>query len=371
MTRGERLPDIATAAFDMAEVEQLARELLPVEIYDFFAGGADDELTLHENVSAWNRLRLRPHTMRDVSVVDTSTEVLGSHVSAPIMVAPISFQKLAHPDGEAATAEGATRANSIMVVSTRTTVPLDQVSAVAPNAPRWFQLYILKDRGWTEEMVGRATALGYRALVLTVDAPIVGRRRRDENNSFVLSDRIRPAHLPAVSSPDSDVGLAPDLYSFGASTEHDPSVVPGDIAWLKELSRLPVVVKGLLRSDDAKECVDAGASGIAVSNHGGRQLDSVVPTAEALPEIVEAVGDRAEVYVDGGIRSGTDVLKAVALGATATMIGRPALWGLTIDGANGVARVLRGLGRQLEVAMALCGARQIEDLTPDLVTPAH
>ena len=354
--------------FDLADLERRAQQVLSGPIYDFFAGGAEDELGLLDNVAAWKRLRLRPHVLRDVSAIDTTTSVLGSHIAAPVLIAPTSFQKLVHPRGEAAMAEGASKANTIMVVSTRTTIALDDIASVAPEAPRWFQLYILNDRGWTKEIVELATELDYRALVLTVDAPVVGRRRRDEGNSFNPVDLMPPAHLPALP-PEADAAFPTpaDLYGFRSSTIHDPSIGIPDVEWLAEVSRLPVVVKGILRADDAEACVQAGASAVAVSNHGGRQLDSAVATADALEEVVEAVKERAEVYIDGGIRSGTDVLKAVALGATAAMVGRPAIWGLAVDGAEGVQRVIRGLGRELELAMALSGAPTLGDITSDLV----
>jgi 4-hydroxymandelate oxidase len=364
---------------ELDELEQLAAEALPAPAYDFYAGGADDEITLQENLQAWRRLRLRPRTLRDVRNVTTGVEVLGTRVRAPILVAPTSFLKMAHPEGETAVAVGTAEAGSLMVVSTRTTVPLDDIAAAASDSPRWFQVYILKDRDWTAEIVARAAELGYRALVLTVDAPVVGRRRRDEKNAFSFPDDIRPAHLPSglgagVGEVRSYPGAAYLLPSSseGDPAEHDPAEHDAggtfdDIGWLKSVSGLPVVVKGVLRGDDASACVRAGAAGVIVSNHGGRQLDSVIATAEALPGVVSAVSGAAEVYVDGGIRKGTDVLKAIALGADAVLIGRPVIWGLATGGSKGVQQVLEGLTAELMRAMSLCGATNVGEISEDLV----
>lgn len=345
-------------------LEDQARSILPRAVYDYLAGGAEDERTLADNVAAWSRLRLRPRILCDVTEVSVATTVLGTPVRLPVLVAPVAFHRLAHPEGEVATARGTAAAGSIMVVSTRASMPLEDIAAAAPDLPPWFQVYVLRDREWTADLVARAAAAGYRALVLTGDTPLVGRRWRDADNGFVLPPGVGMANLPA----GADLALAdPDDYP---GAHQSPAVTFDDIGWLASISRLPVVVKGVLRADDALRCIDAGASAIVVSNHGGRQLDGAVAGADALPEVVSAVAGRVEVYVDGGIRRGTDVLKALALGARAVFVGRPLLWGLATTGAAGAQGVLELLGSELGQAMALAGTRGVDDLAPDLVVPS-
>ena len=230
---------------------------------------------------------------------------------------------------------------------------VEEVAAAAPEAARWFQVYVVRDRGWTAELVARAAAAGYRALVLTVDVPLLGNRLRDLRNQFRLPTGLEPANAPPAGAARQRELAADVLAQAG---QFDPGLTPETIGWLAERSGLPVVVKGVLRGDDAVACLEAGAAGVVVSNHGGRQLDTVVATADALAEVAAAVGDRAEVYVDGGVRRGTDVLKALALGARGVLVGRPVLWGLAVGGAAGVERVLSGLAGELRLAMALCGA---------------
>jgi 4-hydroxymandelate oxidase len=293
--------------------------------------------------------------LRDVGTVDTATAVLGSPVASPVLAAPTAFHKLAHPDGEAATATGAAAAGALMVAATRSTTSLEDIAAAGgPGAPRWFQVYVLQERDHTAAMVQRAAKAGYTALVLTGDTPVLGQRMRDVRNAFVL-----PAHV-------ADGTLQGDA-AIGSLIEQDPTVTFECIAWLRELTGLPVLVKGVLRDDDAVACLDAGAAGVCVSNHGGRQLDGAVATADALAEVVAAVGDRGEVYVDGGVRRGLDVLRALALGARGVMVGRPVIWGLATGGSEGVTRVLRGFQRELALAMALAGARTVAEVTSDLV----
>ena len=333
-------------------LEAVARAVLPQGAFDYFAGGAFDERSLAANLADWAALRLRPHVLRDVGAVDLSTTLLGAPVDHPVVVAPTAFHRLAHPDGEPASARGASAAGAHYVLSTRSTTPVEEVADALDGRPFWYQVYVLQDRELTAALVGRARDAGATALVLTADVPRLGRRLRDLVNEFVI-----PAHLGTVESLDRP----------GALADQDPSLTFDDIAWLREASGLPVVVKGVLRGDDAARCVDAGAAGIVVSNHGGRQLDTALSGAAALPEVVAAVGDRCEVYVDGGIRRGTDVVKALALGARAVLVGRPVLWGLATGGADGVATVLRDLVDELELAMALCGCPTLGDVTADLV----
>lgn len=347
---------------DLVELERQAREHLDPSAYDYYAGGADDELTLTDNVAAWRRLRLRYRVLRDVAEVSTATTVLGTWVPAPVLVAPTAYQRLAHDDGEAATARGAAAAGSLMVASTLATVSLEDVAAAAPDAPRWFQVYVRRDRGWTAELVARAQRAGYRAIVLTVDLPVLGFRRRDERNRFCLPVGMEMANMGSAVPQVDGSGL--QAY---AAAELEPSLTFADLEWLQGLCDLPLVVKGVVRGDDAAACVAAGAAGIAVSNHGGRQLDSAIATADALPEVVDAVGERAEIYVDGGVRGGTDVVKALALGAHAVMVGRPVLWGLATAGADGVRSVLRGFAEETARAFALCGATSVAQVSADLL----
>src|SRR5215218_7311822 len=349
---------------DLAALEAAARERLDPGVYDYIAGGADAELSVAANPAAWSRLWLRPRVLRDVARVSTATSLLGGQLQVPLAVAPMAYHRMTHPEGEAASAAGAAAAGALYICSTQATMPVEEVAAAAPDAARWFQVYVVRDRGWTAELVGRAAAAGYRALVLTVDVPLVGNRLRDLRNDFRLPTGLAPANAPPAGAARQRE-LAMDVIAQAG--QFDPSLTPDTIGWLAERSGLPVVVKGVLRGDDALACVEAGAVGVVVSNHGGRQLDSVVATADALAEVVAAVGDRVEVYVDGGIRRGTDVLKALVLGARAVLVGRPVLWGLTMGGAHGVERVLSGLAGELQLAMALCGAVGVDDLTPDLI----
>jgi 4-hydroxymandelate oxidase len=348
---------------DLDALEAAARSGLTPPAYDYYAGGADDELTLADNVAAWQRLRLRPRVLRDVSVVDPATTVLGTAVRMPVLVAPTAYQRLAHEEGETATARGAAAAGSVLIVSTLATVTLEDVAAAAPGAPRWMQIYLQRDQGASAELVARAVAAGYGALVLTVDLPVAGNRRRDERNAFALPSGLTMANLGA-SHPEASGGSA---LAAHVSRDLLGGITFADVTWLAGLSELPVLVKGVLRGDDAAECVRAGAAGVVVSNHGGRQLDGAVATADALPEVLDAVGGDVEVYVDGGVRRGTDVVKALALGARAVLIGRPVIWGLATGGASGVQAVLDGFATEFVRAMALCGARTVDELTPDLI----
>ena len=349
---------------DLNALEAAARERLDRGVYDYIAGGADDERSVAGAQAAWARMALRPRVLRDVSEVTTATTVLGHRLLVPLLVAPMAYHRMAHPDGEAASAAGAAAAGALYVLSTQATMSVEEVALAAPGAARWFQVYVVRDRGWSAELVARAAAAGYSALVLTVDVPLLGNRLRDLRNDFRLPVGLKPANAPPAGAARQRE-LAVDVLAQAG--QFDPGLTPEVIAWLAERSGLRVVVKGVLRGDDAAACLEAGAAGVVVSNHGGRQLDTVVATADALAEVVAAVGDRAEVYVDGGVRRGTDVLKALALGARAVLVGRPVLWGLAVGGAAGVERVLSGLVVELRLAMALCGATGVGELSPDLV----
>jgi 4-hydroxymandelate oxidase len=341
---------------DLDVLEAEARALLPEPVFDYYAGGAERETTLQEATAAWRAWRLRPRVLRGVETVDLGTSLLGSAVRTPIGVAPWAYQVMAHPDGERGTARGAAATGALMTVSTSASTSLADVAAVEPTGPRWFQLYRLHSPAWTDELARRAGRAGYAALVLTVDLPVMGRRLRDVAHDFALPDDVPMANTPA----DPGVEPAPSpVWTFD------------DIARLGALSGLPVVVKGVLRGDDAVRCVRAGAAAVWVSTHGGRQADPVVPSAHALPEVVDAVDGEAEVYVDGGLRGGSDVLTALALGAHAVFVGRPAIWGLAAGGADGVARVLAELTEELAHTMALCGLTSVREVPRDTVTPAQ
>jgi 4-hydroxymandelate oxidase len=348
-------------AVDLAALEQVARGRLDPAVYDYVAGGADGELTLADNLAAWDRVRLRPRVLRDVRHVDTATTLLGAPLPTPVLVAPTGYHELVHPQAEEATAAGAAAAGSLMVVSTQANRSVEQVAAAAPGAPRWFQVYVHVDHGFTEEVVGRAAAAGYSALVLTADLPVLGNRLRD------LRNRLRfPPGMVLGNAVERFGSTGEDVVAHASRFE--AGLEPDTIAWLGRHSGLPVLVKGVLRGDDAEELVAAGAAGIVVSNHGGRQLDTALAAADALPEVVAAVAGRVPVLVDGGVRRGTDVVKALCLGAGGVLVGRPVLWGLATAGAEGVRQVLAGLQEELVRAMALCGATSLAQLTPDLVT---
>lgn len=351
---------------NLHEVEQLARATLPAATYDYFAGGAEDEVTVANNRAAFEALAFRPRVLVDVSHRETATTLLGSAASAPIVVAPMAFQRLAHPDGEAGMSRAAAAAGVPMTVSTFATLSLEEVRAAAPG-PRWFQLYVHQDRGITAELVRRAAAAGYQALVLTVDVPEIGRRERDERNGFRLAADLRvanftPEHGTPITTDGEGSGLARFIHGM-----RDASLSWKDLAWLRGLSPMPLLVKGILRADDARRALDHGVAGVVVSNHGGRQLDGALASLTALPAVAEAVDNRALVMMDGGVRRGTDIVKALALGAKAVMLGRPALWGLAAGGEAGAVRVLELLRQELSRAMALVGAATLSDLTRDLI----
>ncbi|MGN6428726.1 alpha-hydroxy acid oxidase [Amnibacterium sp.] len=321
---------------------------------DYFEGGSGEEITLAENEAAWRRLRFRPRVLTDVGSVSTTTTLLGAELATPILVGPTALHGLAHPEGEPATARGTAAAGSLFVLSTRSSVPLEQVAA-ATRAPWWFQLYVMRDRALTGQLAERAAAAGARALVLTGDTPRVGEKRRSTASIGVLE-----RHRRAMQAQSGRALSTRDV-------EQDPAVDAGMIGRLRSDTGLPVLVKGVLRADDAQRVLDAGAAGIIVSNHGGRQLDRAVSTAVALPEVVDAVPSWVPVLVDGGIRTGLDVLAALALGARGVLLGRPAVRSLADGGADGVRTLLDEVRRELEHAMALAGAASLEGISRDLL----
>ncbi len=352
---------------NISEFEGLARERMTQQAFDYVAGGADDEVSLRENRAAFERLALLPRVLIDVSTVDTSTRVLNENISFPVLVAPTALQTLAHADGELATARGTSAAGTVMIVSTMASHRLEDIAAAASGA-KWFQLYYHQDRSVTQELVRRAEAHGYKAICVTVDVPRLGRRERDLRNQFTLPSDVAPRNFEDVADLAGVDAAAhgPNFTAHIASLLYD-SLTWDDIDWLKSITTLPLLLKGVLTSADAKRAADAGVAGIVVSNHGGRQLDGVVTALDVLPDIVSAVGDRVDVLMDGGIRRGTDVVKALALGARAVLLGRPYVWGLAADGEAGVIKVLQMLHEEVELALALCGCPNVAAVSPELV----
>ena len=348
----EQAPLITVADYEREACQRLAATPGP---WDYYAGGAGDEISLADASAAWDRLRLRPRVLVDVASRDLSTEAFGARLPHPIIVSPTAAHDLAHPRGERETARGAAAAGALFTLSTIASAPMEEVAEDAPGAPRWFQLYAPADRDACRALVDRAVAAGYAAIALTVDLPLPGNRERDLRSGFAIG---LGAHLPHDQPVDPETGLV-----------LTPTMDWDELAWLRSVCPLPLLVKGVLRADDALHAVEAGCDGVWVSNHGGRQLDTALATAEALPEIVDAVGGRALVVVDGGVRRGIDVLKGLALGADLVAVGRPAVWGLIVDGAAGVQRVLEILRDELSLAMALAGCRSIGEIMPDLVVP--
>jgi 4-hydroxymandelate oxidase len=355
---------------NLQDYEQLARERLPQMVFDYFFGGSEDEVTVRENRLGWRRWRFRPRVLVDVARRDLNTTVLGVPTSLPVLTAPCAFNALAHPDGELAVARAAAAAGVIQVVSTAGTYSLEEVAAAAPGGTRWFQLYCYRDRAVTKWLVERAVAANYQALCLTVDAPLVGRRERDRRNCFGLPPGMTWKNLEGVGLDRMEAGEKGSALEHYISGIWDASLTWNAIEWLRNLSPLPLVIKGILTAEDAARAVDRGAAAIIVSNHGGRQLDGALPTSEALPEVVEAVQGKAEVLVDGGIRRGSDILKALALGARAVLIGRPYLWALAVSGQGGVEHMFDILRDELDLDMALAGRPTIASIDRTLVCPA-
>jgi isopentenyl diphosphate isomerase/L-lactate dehydrogenase-like FMN-dependent dehydrogenase len=322
------------------DYERLAEEKLDANAHAYFAGGAGDEVTLRDNVAAFERRKLRPRVLVDVSAVSTATTVLGTEIALPVLIAPLAMQRLAHPDGEEASARAAAAAGTVMCLSSAATCAPAELPS---DGPRWFQVYVWRPRSKTEAAIEEAVDAGYSALVLTVDVPYIGRRERDVRVGFEVPEGLT---------------VRGDLFGEG----FDASVSWRDLEWLAGYG-LPVVVKGLLTAEDAQLACEHGAAAVVVSNHGGRQLDGVSATLDVLEEVVAAVDGRAEVYLDGGVRRGVDVLKALALGARAVLIGRAMLWGLAVAGEEGVTDVLRMFQEEVELGLALVGCASPADVS--------
>ena len=352
---------------NIADYARLARRTLSKGALDYFEGGARDEITLRENTAGWERLKLYYRVLAGVGPRDLTTTVLGKPISMPIAVAPTAFHKLACEAGEIATAVAAKAAKTLFILSSLSNTAMESVFAQAAS-PRWFQLYIYKDRGITHELVKRAETAGAEAIVLTVDAPGLGTRERDARNNFRLPDGLGVENLAPLGKGDFPEVTGSALAAYVQANFKD-DLGFDDLDWLCGCTRLPVVVKGVCRADDARRAAERGAKAVVVSNHGGRQLDTAPATCEVLPYVVDSVGDRCEVYVDGGIRRGSDVLKAIALGARVVLVGRPILWGLCVGGEQGAIQVLEILRRELDEAMLLCGCTKLSDIKRELLAP--
>jgi 4-hydroxymandelate oxidase len=341
------------------ELAERAAEILEPDVLAYVEGGSADELTLRANLAAWAAVALLPRLPADVAVRDPSVSFLGRERPHPLIAAPMAYQRRVHPEGEAGAARGAAAARAVYCLSTLATSTAAEVTAAAGPGPRWFQLYVLRDRGRTRDLVSAAAEAGFEALVITVDLPVLATRDRELRSGFALITEDIPALRDRAGG---------DVVTPRQTTDHiDASLTWEDVASIAAASGLPLVVKGLLTPEAARLAAEHGAAAVVVSNHGGRQLDTVPAAAEALPAVVEAVGDHLDVFVDGGIRRGTDVLKALALGASGVMVGRPVLWGLAAGGAAGVQHVLELLLGELDLALALSGCPQAREADPGLV----
>jgi 4-hydroxymandelate oxidase len=335
---------------NLSDYERLAAERLAPAAHAYFAGGANDELTLAENVAAFRRWQIRPRVLVDVAEPSTATTVLGQEVALPVLVAPVAFQRVIHPDGEAGMGRAAAAAGTIMCLSTLATAGWQEIAETGVR--RWFQFYVPRDEGLVAELLAGARAHGFGAIVLTVDTPVLGRRERSLRDQLEIPYELG---IPALARS----GLTP-VTAFHAMSA---SVTWADVERFAAFSGLPIVLKGVLTAEDARLACEHGAAAVVVSNHGGRQLDGVAATIDALAEVVEAVEGRIEVLLDGGIRRGTDVVKALALGARAVLVGRAPLWGLAVDGERGAAQVLELLRAEVALALQLSGCRTPADLT--------
>jgi 4-hydroxymandelate oxidase len=340
----------------VADFERAAEEKLEVGVAGYFFGGACDEVTLRDNCAAWGRWQLRPRVLAGRGSWSARAEVLGAEVSMPILVAPVAYQRLVDPEGELAMAQACAAAGTVMCLSTLATVPPSEVAAAAPGGRRWFQLYCFQDEAVTRALMDEAVESGFEAIVVTVDAPRGGRRERDLRTGFKVPEGLGVPSVQAALGSERAVTIEETFALM------DPALSWRDLERLASDCKLPVLVKGVLTAEDAALAVEHGAAGVVVSNHGGRQLDCVSATADALPEVVDAVGGRGTVLVDGGVRRGTDVAIALALGADAALVGRPALWGLAVGGEGGARRVLELLRAELELALALCGCASPAEL---------
>jgi 4-hydroxymandelate oxidase len=358
---------LSAAPVNLFEYEDIARQRLPQMVFDFVAGAAGDELTLHRNRTQYDAIRLKPRVLRDVSLLDTRLELFGQKMDFPILLAPTAYHKLIHPQGEAATARGAGSAGATLVVSSFSTVAIEDVGKAATGR-LWFQLYVQEDRGFTKELVQRAEAAGCQAITITVDTPVIGIRNREQRDQFKLPSNLHLENLKNfMGNAQHFVPGVGDASIFAPIL--DPKLTWEGVDWVRSFAKVPVLLKGILTPEDAKLAVDHGVSGILCSNHGARNLDTLPATIEALPGVIEAVQGRIPVLVDGGIRRGTDVVKALAFGAKAVLIGRSYLWGLATNGSEGVAQVVRTLRTEFLAAMALCGTPSLAKIDRNVIWP--
>ena len=356
---------------NLHELQALAESKLPRMAFDYFAGGANDERLLTSTRDAWNAIELRYRVMRNVSSRSHACEVLGQRLEWPVLVAPMALQQMAHPDGELATARAVGQSGCGIVLSTLSNHAIESVRNVlvqsSANTPLWFQLYIEKDRGRTQALVERVERAGAAALVLTVDTPVLGRRERDIRNQFHLPEGLATPHLQETTK----LGEAPSNNASALATyisrQWDDSIEWKDVAWLQSITSLPILLKGVVRGDDAVLALEHGAAGVIVSNHGGRQLDAAITTPRALRDVASKMDGRGTLLVDGGIRRGSDIVRAVAMGANGVLLGRPVLWSLAIGGADAVVATLALLRAEFDTAMALCGCRSVGEITADLI----
>ena len=359
--------ETAELPLNLHEYEAAARDVLSPMAFDFVAGGSGDEVTLHGNRAAFDRWRLLPRVLRGLREVSTATSVLGQDITLPVLIAPSSLHRLCHDEGERATARAAKAAGTIYTLSTPASITIEEV---APEAgPWWFQLYVFADRSFTRDLVARAMAAGASALVVTVDMPLLGRREADERNHFALPPDVTMVNIQVPASRLYEGANAGSGW-VAAIPLVEPALTWDDLEWLASLSPMPVLLKGILHPEDAVRALEYGTQAILVSNHGGRQLDSAVAALDALPAVVEAVAGRVEVLVDGGVRRGTDVLKALALGARAVLIGRPIHWGLAVGGEAGVRHVLELLRAELALDLMLCGLASPAEVDRSLIVAA-
>jgi len=343
-----------------------AKATMPKASYDYYAQGAMDNETRKNNRKAFSKIRIRPRVMRDVSNIDTTTEVLGHKISMPIGIAPMAMHKLAHPDGELATAKGAAANDTLMILSTYSTYSMEDVAKAAPDGLRFLQLYVHKDRTSASNLIKRAEAAGYQGLVVTVDRPKLGRRIADAKNKFKRPSDMKMQNLKEEKNNDKKEDRG--TFNKGMTGTVDSSLNwATDIAWLRETTKLPIILKGILTAEDALLAVKYKVDAIIVSNHGGRQLDGAPPSIEALPEITDAVQGRIPVYLDSGIYRGSDVFKAIAYGAKCVFVGRPTLWALCYNGEKGVEQMLNIIREEFRLTMALAGCTSVDQITRDYV----
>lgn len=350
-------PTPSGSPVNLFEFEPLARQRLSPGVWDYIAQGAADEITLRRNREAFDMMRLRPRVLTNVGTLDTRLELFGQKLEFPILLAPVAAQRQIHAGAEPEAARGASAAGATLVVSTFASARLEDIARAAQGR-LWFQLYVHRDRVVTRDLVQRAEAAGCTVLCITVDSPVIPMRDREKR---------RGLRLPYTGQPSSPGGRVSPIYADAL----DPTVTWETVAWIRSFAKIPVLLKGILAPDDARRAAGEGVAGVIVSNHGGRNLDTTPATIEALPAVAEAVQGRMTILLDGGVRRGTDVVKALALGARAVLIGRPYLWGLAVDGAAGVQRVIEILRAELEAAMALCGAPSLVKISRQLVWPGR